>query len=216
MSELVDNNFSSFIIPDDWLEFIFSFIEIEYHLNLLLCCKRFNTLIKRREGDWKKFCITEWKNGEFQEKYSHELLEKAQKESLKSWYWFYTCFKGSLLTQLYNRVSECGVFIGKCTGSVDGQKLCGRGIWIVDDKIRTGQFFNNELNGYGITIGSNWSYHGEYDRGDQRGTGTYENESGTKYTGRWNRYGLCDGFATITYFDGTSYETHWKNEIPSK
>jgi hypothetical protein len=145
-----------------------------------------------------------------------EKLETGQKESGKSWHWFYMCFKKEAVTTIFYE----DVFIGKeitCDEKrVDRKLVNGWGLLISDFKeIRIGTFVGGALEGHGVVIDSEWKFGafkhtGNYSKGDYNGYGVRTYNSETIYEGSWNGDQLVDGPFKITYFDGTTYTTEWR------
>ena len=142
------------MIPKDILKILLSFVDsLKDSFSLLLVSKRFYHLVKPNEPRWKYFCLEFWKDYKQQltqqsgGDYSEEGefdLECVQRESGKDWFWFSQCF--------VNGRAFINFYSVIMIGPTPGKEVNGWGIKIGPNYMYIGNFLKDHLNGDGIRM----------------------------------------------------------------
>ncbi|OMJ69997.1 hypothetical protein SteCoe_32126 [Stentor coeruleus] len=86
----------------------------------------------------------------------------------------------------------------------------GDGVLYMLDGKYTGEFYNDDFNGYGEIIWNNGNtFKGSWKDGLMHGKGTFTWKNGKTYTGRY-KYGEKHGKGVMTWPDKRCYEGNWK------
>lgn len=100
------------------------------------------------------------------------------------------------------------------SGSWLENKRHGRGELLEPEGLYSGEFHDNNINGYGEYVYHDGHvYKGEWVCGLYEGAGTYIHPSGTKYEGGW-RGGYEHGRGTCHFFNGDCYNGEWRFGLP--